>query len=166
MTRKITIYHTVGENKRIIESAAELWGDLQKDLNLHGISFVGMNAVVGETQHTLESSQALLPEEDFILFFMPKAVKSGYYEEEDMIDEEYGISWNEVDWSSEENQINDYQFRSRKDLAIARLRKAGGHIETVIEYISNETATKVSDPAVQDLSYMADQIRKNMGLFD
>ena len=75
--RKITIYNTVGQNKRTITSSALVWGDLQKELHAQGIETKGMKTVIGETQNSLESPQGALMKDDFTLFMMPQKVKSG-----------------------------------------------------------------------------------------
>lgn len=75
--RKITLYNTVGKNKRTIESSALTWGDLQKELTALSISTDNMKVVIGETQNSLESPKGALMAEDFTLFMMPQKVKSG-----------------------------------------------------------------------------------------
>lgn len=65
----------IGEKK--VETSAKTWGELQNDLSSAGINISGMKSVIGETQLTLESGKAVLPEEDFTLFLMQKKTKSG-----------------------------------------------------------------------------------------
>lgn len=76
--RNVTIYHTVGQNKRVIRSAAVYWEDLQKELlDRYQISTDNMKVVIGETQNSLESARAVLLNHDFSLLMMPQKVKSG-----------------------------------------------------------------------------------------
>lgn len=76
--RTITIYNTVGQNKTTIESNAVTWEQLQKELKEQkNISTNGMKVVIGETQNSLESPQAILMAEPFSLLMMPQKVKSG-----------------------------------------------------------------------------------------
>lgn len=76
--RTITIYNTVGQNKTTFESAALTWEALQKELkDEKGINTNGMKVVIGETQNSLESPQAVLLQGPFSLLMMPQKVKSG-----------------------------------------------------------------------------------------
>src|SRR6267378_8646398 len=111
MTRKWTIYNTIGNNQTTGETSGNTWGDLQSELNRRGISFSGMKVVVGETQVSLESSAAQLPEGEFTLFFMPQKVKSGFFppdSDEYLIDWEDGVIWSEVDWEDTDHVPEDY----------------------------------------------------------
>ena len=75
--RKITLYNTVGKNKRTIESNAVNWGQLQKELHALNVPTDNMKVVIGETQNSLESPQGALMAGEFTLFMMPQKVKSG-----------------------------------------------------------------------------------------
>lgn len=164
MSRKVTIYNTIGNNKTVIETSAGVWGGLQEDLSRAGIHFSGMKAIVGETQGTLESNQAVLPEADFTLFLMPQKVKSGWNDEDGLIDWEDGITWDDEDW--EFNNVEDFSFKTAKDLAIARAKRASFYLDKIIEYLTQEEKRSPSDPHIANLAATAEQIRKNMNLFD
>lgn len=75
--REVTVYNTVGQNRKAVSTDVPTWGELQAVLSSNNIPFSGMSVVIGETQVTLESSAAHLPEQDFTLFMMPQKVKSG-----------------------------------------------------------------------------------------
>jgi hypothetical protein len=162
---KVTIYSTSSQSKRTIESHTTTWGALMSDMSAHGIPYHGMRAVVGETQHTLESAEAQLPSQgDYTIFLMPQKVKSGS-------DDHYlinfdGVEWSEVDWYDLENVPEDYQFKTGKDLAVARLKKVESYVQRVIEYLINERNKTPNDVEVQKLQYMAEQIKANLGIFD
>ena len=166
MTKNVTVYNTLGNNQTSVQTMATTWGELQHDLSLRGVSFSGMTAVVGETQVTLESSQAQLPDSNFRLFLMPQKVKSGSFNDEWLIDWENGISWDSVDWTEYDSVPEEYKFKTKKDLAIARAKKAVGYLEEVIEYLCTEEDKKPSDPQVENLQKTAEEIKRNMGLYD
>jgi len=166
MSRKVTIYNTIGSNQVGIESSANTWGELQSELNLRGVSYSGMKAVVGETQNSLESSAAILPTGAFQLFLMPQKVKSGLPNEEYLIDWEDGISWGDVDWTDKGEMPEDYVYKTTKDLSIARAKKAQSYLNDVINYLVLDERKSVTDPEVVNLQRTADQIQKNLGLFD
>lgn len=73
---KVNVYSTQ-MGVKTVETEAELWGDLQKDLKKAGITFNKMKVVIGETKHTLEADSGVLPKNDFTLFLMPKKTKAG-----------------------------------------------------------------------------------------
>ena len=75
--RNILIYSTKGTRKQTIESAATTWGELQNQLAEMDFDFDGLKAIVADTQNTLESVEAKLPEGAFTLMFIVSKVKSG-----------------------------------------------------------------------------------------
>lgn len=76
--RTVTVFNTVGQNKTTIETNAVKWEQLQKELKEQkGISTDGMKVVIGETQNSIESPQAVLMAGPFHLLMMPQKVKSG-----------------------------------------------------------------------------------------
>lgn len=168
MSRTVTVYNTIGSNQILVESSATTWGELQQDLDLRGVSYHGMKVVVGETQVSLESSAAQLPTTAFRLFLMPQKVKSGFTpdSEECMIDWEDGINWQEFDWSSTDNIPEDYTFKTKKDLTVARAKKAQSYLNKVIDYLIQDEKKTMNDPEVVNLQKTADEIQRNMGLFD
>lgn len=162
--RKVTVYNTIGGNLTVVESSAQTWGDLQRDLDLRGVSYKGMTAVVGETQVNLESVQAQLLESDFRLFLMPQKVKSGA--DEWLIDWD-GIEWNDADWNDADSVPEEFTFKTQKDLAIARAKKAQSYLQKVIDYLINDQKKVSTDPEVASLARAALEIQKNLGgLYD
>lgn len=165
MTRRIRVYNTVGQNNKVIESGAGTWGELQKDLNAHGISYDGMRVVVGETQNTLESSQAALPEGEITLLLMTKKVKSGSHGEV-FFDEVSGIGHHEVDWTREDAGVEEYDFKTPKDLALARLAKAQFYIREAESYFRGSVNKTSGNPELDNLQRMAAQIQANINIFE
>lgn len=165
MTRRIRVYNTSGQNNKVIDSSATTWGDLKSDLDAHGISYSGMKVVVGETQNTLESVQAVLPEGEMTLFLMPQKVKSGS-EYNFMIDPINGIKFHDVDWTDYDKSVEDYEFISEKDLALAKLAKARVYIESAERYLRNNPNKSSGDPEVDNLTKMAAQIQANINVFE
>lgn len=173
--RKVITYSTLGENMKEVNSSATTWGELITDLNRAGIRTDGMRATEGETQVSFESAQAQLPDGDFSLFLMPAKVKSGYsIPDEDLIDDEDGITWNDIDWSDEDESINDYTFATPKDLALARAKKAMSLLERAFDTLGNMGNTAPSrvpaperhvDPMIQRMREQAQQIQKNIDMF-
>ncbi len=86
-TKTITVYNTLGQNESIVRTTASTWRQLQQALSEQGISYSSMKAVVGETQVTLESPDAQLPEQDFTLFMFPQKVRSGGWEDDDEVED-------------------------------------------------------------------------------
>jgi hypothetical protein len=171
--RKVITYSTLGDNMKEVNSAATTWGELQVDLSRAGVRFEGLRAMTNPGQVTLESLQAELPQGEFQLFLMPQKVKSGYgfdeeSEEDDMIDENEGIVWDEVDWSTEDPE--GFIFRTSKDLAIARVKRAFYLLDKSIDYLTSErpSAPKsaTGDPMLQDLRKQAEALQRNMQMFD
>lgn len=77
-TKSFTIWNTNGNNRKDFESNATTLEELQRDFTQHGISYNNMSIIVGETQVSLESKQALIPDVSQVtLFLFPKKVKSG-----------------------------------------------------------------------------------------
>lgn len=87
MSVKVTVYNSVGQNKKVFETEAETFGELQADLDANDVTWVGMQAMVGETENALATVNSTLPKDDngdfmdFTLILLPKKVKSGGNEE-------------------------------------------------------------------------------------
>jgi hypothetical protein len=161
--RKVTVHNTVGNNFKEIYSSASTWSELQNDLSNNGISYDGMKAVIGENQNTLESTQAQLIEGDMTLFLVPNKVKSG--SDEGLIDWEDGISWHEVE-PDDYSSIGGDLYKTSKDLALARVKYIKHNLDELVNYLTKEQKMVPSDPKIQNLTNMADEIKKNMNLFD
>lgn len=79
-SRKITVFSTKGKKRQVVESGADTWGQLKEDLLREGVDTQGLKSIIGETQLSLESAKAVLPDYDFVLFLSPVKVKSGVCE--------------------------------------------------------------------------------------
>lgn len=84
--RTVTVINTQGRQRQTVQTSANTWGELKRDLDSAGIPHSGMRAMVGENHNTLETSGAQLPSgltvgdrvtNDFTLFLSAKKVKSG-----------------------------------------------------------------------------------------
>ena len=75
--KKITVFSTKGKKRFSVNSTADTWGELKVQLLAEGVETQGLRSIIGETQLTLESSKAILPDYDFTLFLSPVKVKSG-----------------------------------------------------------------------------------------
>lgn len=76
--KKVTIYSSTMGTK-VIETQASTFSGLiisMKDADIR-YNKSDMKAVIGQTKVTLEHDDAVLPEEDFTLFLVPKKTKSG-----------------------------------------------------------------------------------------
>lgn len=78
--KKVTIVSTNTDQVFDIETNAETWGELSRHERIGGAN--GMRAMIGETKHTLESPDAILPQTDFTLYLSPSKVKSGFSRED------------------------------------------------------------------------------------
>lgn len=167
--RDIQVYNTLGGNLTTIRSAASTWGELQLDLDRAGIEYRKMSAVIGETQVTLESPAAQVLRESFQLFLVPKQVKSGQLTEHDinLIDTEEGMLWSDLNWDkANEIILEDYMYRSYKDLTIARAMKARAYINSVIAYLVDNENKAPDSPEVTNLQKTAEEIKRNLGIWD
>lgn len=171
MSRKVTIYNTIGDNAREIFSSANTWGSLMNDMNRERVPYDGMKAVVGETQNTLESSEAVLPDGEFSLFLMAGKVKSGV--DDDYIDEEDGIEWDDIDWDDDGEEVESYTYRSKKDLMLARAKKTSHYLNQIITYMieSKENGTKSptkqeENKLLKSLREQAASLQKNLDIFN
>jgi len=75
--RSIITYSTRGAKLETIESDATRLGALKEDMDEAGIDYSGLKLMVSETEVTLESDEAVLPEGEFTLMMLPDEVKSG-----------------------------------------------------------------------------------------
>lgn len=75
--KTITVFNTLGQNAQEFQSEGNTWAEVKKELDELKIPYAGMKAVIGETKHTLESANAIMPAENFSLFLMPIKTKSG-----------------------------------------------------------------------------------------
>lgn len=100
MSKKVSVYSGTGSVKQI-EFNGTKWSELRSVLSNNGISYNSgaMKAIVGETENTLESDDAVVPTTDFTLFLLPQKVKSGYDEDS------YEESYDEEEEEGEDNQV-------------------------------------------------------------
>lgn len=167
MTRKVTVYSTIGGNLTYIDNfGGSVYADLTKEFDARGIAYNNMSVVEGSSQVTYESPVAVLPSGDFQIFLAPKKVKSGYHKDSEYLNDLEGISWNDEEWSSDLTIPEDYQFKSKKDLAIARAKKAQSYLEKVIQYLIEDEKKAISSPEVSALQKTAEEIKRNLGLYD
>lgn len=165
MSRRIVIYSTIGENYKEIQSNASTWGSLTEEFSAQGINWKGMKAVNGEDQHTYDSSEAILPDGEFSLFLMADKVKSGYDDDMDLVDEFDGISWKDESWENDYNSPEDFSFRTREDLMMARAKKASHYLNIVMNFISGEKANspKKESSLVNTMREQAEVLKRNLG---
>lgn len=176
MARRIITYSTLGDNMKEVFSNAMTLGDLQPDLTSAGVRWEGMKLMTNPGQVTLESLQAELPEGEFQLFIMPQKVKSGYSDDE-LVDEygdENATGWEEEDWSVEDPESGDFVFKSKKDLAIARSKRAFSLLSKAIDVLAGitnrtpnmrEALPPPTDPILSSLRAEAAKLQKNMEVF-
>jgi hypothetical protein len=104
--RKVTLYNTVGQNKKVIDSGAKNWKELKSELSDLNITFNNMRVIVGGSNVTLESPNAILPETDFLLFLFPVKVKSGF--ENDDADEDENVGGHYTEEKDPISTVKDY----------------------------------------------------------
>lgn len=154
--KQVTVYSTQGQNKQVVNTSAGTWGELQSILGAHGVSYSGMKVVVGESQVTLESNAAVLPEGDFTLFLLPQKVKSGVFGFSSFDDDDCGCEDDDEDEVEDNSTIG--QIRSR----IASIYEALGELEELVE---DQATVAPVDPKNAELKSKADQIAKDLGIF-
>jgi hypothetical protein len=145
--RKVTIYSTIGNDSKEAFVSSTTWGDLQNELAVKQISASGMKVIIGESQLTLESNQAELPLGDFTLFFMPQKVKSGAWANEDD-DDDFSVPTSNTPIG----------------LVQTKILNIGNALNELYEMVSKLPSN--GDPVVAKLQEKADQLKKNLGLFD
>lgn len=84
--KTVTVYSTRGQQQVKVETTANTWGELQKDLSAANVDYNGMKAIIGETKSVLELNSAILPKgltiggqvtDNFSLFLTPVKQKAG-----------------------------------------------------------------------------------------
>lgn len=84
--KTVTVYQTKGQQTVKVETTANTWGELQRDLSSNNVEFSGMKAIIGETKTVLELNNAVLPKgltiggqvtDNFTLFLSPAKQKAG-----------------------------------------------------------------------------------------
>lgn len=141
--KSVLVYSTVGSNRKEIQSAAVSWSELKRELAQNGISAEGMKAVVGQTQVTLESPDAQLPNEPFTLFLYPVQVKSGGFFGED--DDDNDENRNDDEPGADDDATDEYN----QDDATNDLIDARDGINRVLQFLSNPN-TVLNPPVILD----------------
>lgn len=174
--RNVTVFNTQGQNRQVVATSATTWGDLKADLTRQGVSYNGMKTVIGESQLTLESAEASLPDGDFTLFMLPQKVKSGYedeIEEEEDYEEDYEDDEDTEDCGCTDEissqiaaatsglQTTDVTVESISN----RLRTVCAEVQSIAADVS-KLADKLNNPEVHALRDQADKLRKNLDLFN
>lgn len=168
--RQVTLYNTVGQNKKIIDSEASCWKELKTELSNLNISFSNMRAIVGGSNVTLESPNAILPETDFLLFLFPVKVKSGScFEEDDSVEMNINGFSHQFDYAKDtvENYLfanSTEEIKVRLQIIINGCNKNKEYAEKLLEImksieLSNQTP---ADPAIQELAVEAARIAKSL----
>jgi hypothetical protein len=75
--RKVMILTTIGKSGVVVETSADNWADLKRDMSRQGVVVDNMNAVEGSSRMSFENDEAALPTGDFKVFMSPKETKSG-----------------------------------------------------------------------------------------
>ena len=85
--KTVTVYQTRGQQAPVkVETTANTWGELKKDLSSNNVDYSGMKAIIGETKTVLELENAVLPKgltiagqitDNFTLFLSPAKQKAG-----------------------------------------------------------------------------------------
>jgi len=75
MERVIKIFST--NIRKVINSAAQTWGELQSDLRREGVSYSSMKAISSVDKISFEHPDATLPQGEFTLYLTPVKTKSG-----------------------------------------------------------------------------------------
>lgn len=164
--RKVTTYSTLGGNEKSFMTSATVLRELRKDLDQNGILHKGMKLVVGETEATLESAEASLPEGEFTLFLTAQKVKSGiFYDNEHACKNGEPLMHNDIDWEDLDNNPNYYAFGNPRELALARMAKAEAEIREAINFFVSEGKTTEVNRNPK-LAEIARRIENNMDLFD
>lgn len=160
-TRIVTVYSTVGNNKNDVKTNASDWGGLKRDLSEAGISFNNMNVVVGETQVSLVSNEAQLPNDNFTIFLLPVKVKSGYTVLSDDDYDDDDDSKDDDDDDNDDDVVDD--DNNSDDAIIADLQSIKQMCDTVITKVRSKSGPiKSDDPVINALSSKANDIIRNM----
>lgn len=77
MSKQVTIHNTRGNVTQTLNTNAADWATLKTELQRNNIDTKGYSATIGESQLTLQSDYAEIPQTDFTLFLMAEKVVSG-----------------------------------------------------------------------------------------
>lgn len=152
MSVKVSVYSGSGSVKEI-QFEGTKWSELQTVLRNNAISYNegSMKAVVGETENTLESNDAVVPTTDFTLFLLPQKVKSG---SEDSYDESYDDDdEDEVAVATEAGIPNDPKAWSKQDAVnainqiVSKSHEVQGLSAKLQAYVNNLAVSPLDDKA-------------------
>lgn len=139
-TRDITLYSNISNSKRVINTAAQTWGELKLEFSRLGIPYNGMSAIMENENELISDNSSLMPGAH-MLFLLPSAVKSGSkvdLDDQSLIDWEKGLSWNEINWGKTPViSLEEQVYKTSKDLAISRIIKAQYYLSKVLDFLTS-----------------------------
>lgn len=152
MRKQVTVYSTVGQKKDVVSVEGSVWSQVRSELSAAGVDVNGMQAVIGESQVSLESPQAQVPDSDFTLFLLPQKVKSGYSPDDE---DDCGCDDDEED---EDDSSLVGQIKGK-------IREIGANVNDLYSMVGQLEQSSV-DPKIQELKSKAEQLKRDLGLWD
>lgn len=145
MSVQVTVYTGTGSSK-VINTEAVKWGQLIDDLSRNAISYNsgGMKAVIGETEVTLESNDAVLPSGNFTLFLLPQKVKSGF---EDSYEDSYDEDEDETEESVAPATVSPENWT--KADAVNEINKMISNLNNLKIYVQTSVSNPLDEKAKQ-----------------
>jgi hypothetical protein len=136
-SKTVTVFNTHGQNRNVLSGVtARTWSELQNVLRRNNVSYDGMRAVVGDTQVTLESEGAQIPDQDFTLFLLPSKVRSGNWGDSSNFIQIEEINDEEEEEEEEYDYDEDHQVNPA---ALALLVTAMQQITQAIQLLASNT---------------------------
>lgn len=152
---QISVFNTVGSNEKTIDFDGLTKGELEVALRQNNIPFEGMTMIVGETQVTLDSAQAQIPQSNFELFLFPKEVKSGINDDFDLDDEDDD---NDDEYDLPAVREEEGFLSPENQGMIDKLKLVNESINSVINTLSGQ---KITDPRQLELAQKAREMQAN-----
>lgn len=146
-----TVYSTVGQQQHVVDTYGTTWGEIQAELRAAGVRIDGMQVVTGESQVTLDSSQAIIPATESTLFLLPQKVKSGYFAGSEDDEDDCGCD------DDDDTPVGRVK---------AKVREIGENVNELYSMLEALEKTSPTDPTVQKLKNKASELQKNLGLWD
>lgn len=151
-SKQVTVYSTVGNNRKVINTSASNWSQLQADLLREDVNTNNMKAVEGRSQVTFESPDALIPDGDFVLFLYPVEVKSGFLEDDD----------DDFNSDDDNDQLsNDYDQEDAFNDA-SEMKEAATRIMKFLSDPNKKVNVAPMDPETQVLDAQARAIKEKL----
>ena len=151
---KVTVFSTKGKKRSTVETTAQTWGELKEVLSGNGVETSGMRSIIGETQLTLESSKAILPDYDFTLFLSPVKVKSGCE-----IDP-FAMSYKECKEFIKEEIIGDAETKAF--FGNYTIMSTGQMQKLIFDYLNSNSEVVTEDSAPVDVVELIDAAIHNL----